>query len=97
MFRVKAPMKAAHFLKAFYEHLHKGKELENQLNQTAKRATLGKPGQFQARNIFIFKSLSVLGLTDCHLSRHSIDLLRVCLFSFRAYSAYGLTRIVMNL
>ena len=45
-----------------------------------KQKKLQKAGGIVARNLFPWRYLVVLGLTDCHLCRQSIDLLGVSIY-----------------
>jgi hypothetical protein len=72
-------MKAHAFLKGLSDHLYKLKTStgEEIIEKKKQRQQSLKNGQISNRSLFPFRYLMVLGITDCHLSRQSIDLLQV--------------------
>lgn len=72
-------MKAHAFLKGLSDHLYKLKSSSGEeiIEKKKQRQQSLKNGQISNRSLFPFRYLMVLGITDCHLSRQSIDLLQV--------------------
>jgi hypothetical protein len=68
-------MKIYHFLKVLNEQLIEGRKEKDKLLTFHSTKKAAKLGTIVPRTIHVFKSLCVLGITECHMSHQSIELL----------------------
>lgn len=72
-------MKIFHFLQALNHQLKDGAKEKDKFLATLQKfkKTKLKPGQIEPRSFNVFKKLCYLGITEFHMSRHSVELLKV--------------------